>query len=115
MIKKSIRPILFFLCLISSNTSFAIDFDSCLVKEVIVIGETLGEARLDCTISNTPACAVNLIYLGFDKSTQAGKDYLQLLMFALENNAKVTGTVDHNVCFSQQPNVPLLNHLRVTR
>jgi hypothetical protein len=49
------------------------DFDDCQVVEVIVAGTNNGHVRLSCNVSERPACATAGPYVGFDKSTDEGK------------------------------------------
>lgn len=95
--------------------SFSTDFTDCQVVEIVLAGEQNAHVQLNCPVQNAPPCAVANSYVGFDKSTTAGKQYLALLIYAHANNAKVTGDIDKAICSPWQGNVPLLTHMRMKR
>lgn len=101
------------LATLSAAPAYAYDFSGCQVTEIVLAGENNAHVRLSCSAINTPACATAKNFIGFDKSTTGGKQYLAMLMMAHAMNGKVEGTVDHSVCAPHQGNVPLLAHLRV--
>lgn len=103
------------LCVVGCSVALASDFAGCDVVEIVTAGDQNGHVQLSCLVSNVPACAVAANYVGFDKSTPAGKQYLAMFMFAQATNAKVEGSVDRAQCPAWQSNVPLLVHLRVKR
>jgi hypothetical protein len=93
----------------------ALDFSDCTVGEIVVAGDQNAHVQLSCAVSNAPACAVAPTYVGFDKSTAAGKQYLALFMLAQATGGKVAGLVDHASCPAWQGNVAYLSHLRVSK
>lgn len=93
----------------------ASDFSACDVVEIVLAGDQNAHVQLSCTVANAPACASSPNFVGFDKSTNSGKQYLALFMSAQSMNAKVEGYVDHTSCSPWQGNVPLLTMLRVKR
>ena len=99
----------------SSALAQGFDFSACMVNEIVVSGDQNAHVQLSCNVSNGPACAAASNYVGFDKSTTAGKQYLALFMMAQSTGAKVTGMVDHAACSPWQGNVAYLTHLRVNR
>jgi hypothetical protein len=103
------------LCLSINAPSFSADFTECQVIEIVLAGEQNAHVLLNCPTQNAPTCASANNYVGFDKSTTAGKQYLALLIYAHANNAKVTGDIDKAICSPWQGNVPLLTHLRMKR
>ena len=99
----------------TTGVAYASDFVGCDVVEIVAVGDQNAHVQLSCAVSNAPACAVANTYVGFDKSTAAGKQYLAMFMFAQATNAKVEGLVDHTQCPVWQSNVSLLVMLRVKR
>lgn len=93
----------------------ASDFSNCEVVEIVAMGEQNGHVQLSCNVSNFPACATANNFVGFDKSTTAGKQYFAMFLAAQATNAKVEGSIDHTICSPWQGNVPLLTHLRMKR
>src|SRR5262245_8850201 len=76
------RAVVAFVCLLPCSTAFAAyDFTDCQVLEVVAAGDHNGHAFLDCTVSNAPACAIPR-YIGFDKATDSGKQFLAMLLSA---------------------------------
>jgi hypothetical protein len=104
-----------FAAVIAPAPALAYDFTDCTVGEIVSAGDQNAHVQLGCYVTNVPACATGANYVGFDKSTTAGKQYLALFMMVQETGGKVTGYVDHAVCSPWQGNVPYLNHLRVAR
>ena len=98
-----------------SGSLFAHDFDSCKIVEVVAAGAQNGHIQLDCVVKNAPACAGAPSFVGFDKSTEEGKQYLSIALAAFATNANVSGNVDKNACSPHQGNVPLLQHLRLKK
>lgn len=93
---------------------FAYDFSGCEVAEIVLVGEQNAHVQLSCEVKNLPPCAVAKTFVAFDKSTDAGKQYLALFMSAQAMSGKVTGTV-FQTCSTWQTNVALLGHLRVKK
>ena len=108
------KIILMMFCLFTTP-AFAWDFTACNVVEIVITGEKNAHIQLNCVVVNAPACAAGSTFVGFDKSTTAGKQYLALFTTAFTMNMKVTGFVDHTSCPVWQPNVSMLTHLRVTK
>ena len=100
-----------------SRSVFSADFISCHVTEIVLVGDVNAHVRLDCFISNTPTCVTAKKFFTFDKSTEAGKQYLSLVMTAFTANMKVTGFIEksENSCPAWQNNVALLKQLRVAK
>jgi hypothetical protein len=99
-----------------SASAAAFDFSDCTVIEIVAAGDQNAHVQLSCYVSNAPACAATgATYVGFDKSTTSGKEYLALFMMAQAIGGKVAGYVDHAACSPWQGNVAYLNHLRVSR
>lgn len=61
---------------------------------------------LNCIITGLPSCGTGS-YVGFDKTTEYGKQYLTLFLTAFAGNFKVRGTVQQD-CPTWQTNVALL-------
>lgn len=96
-----------------ASPSHAGDFTNCTVEEIVLAGDQNGHARLNCPIANLPPCA-SQSWVAFDKSTLGGRQYLAMLTYAQSIGARVEGYITQT-CSPYQPNVALLNHLRVTR
>ena len=112
---RNIFRLVFVLCSILPLTVRAFDFNNCQVEEVVVAGVNNAHVRLSCTVEPRPACAVAGNYVGFDKSTAEGKQYLATMLTAFASNSKVTGFVNDGVCSTYQGNVALLEHLRLRK
>jgi hypothetical protein len=104
-----------FALLIAPSLAKALDFSGCTVGEIVVAGDQNAHVQLSCAVSNAPPCAVGVTYVGFDKSTAAGKQYLALFVLAQATGGKVAGFVDHASCPPWQGNVTYLTHLRVSK
>ncbi|WP_413701172.1 hypothetical protein ACLKMH_05525 [Psychromonas sp. KJ10-10] len=104
---------LFLICLpIISN---AMDFDNCKVIEIVTEGKNNANIRLNCLVTNGPAYANAGDYVGFDKSTDAGKQYMSVFLTAFASSASVAGLVNDTYCSLYQGNVALIEHLRMTK
>ena len=99
----------------ASPLSHSADFNDCQVVEVVAAGANNAHIQLSCWIEPRPACASSGNYFGFDKSTEEGKQYLSMVLTAFASGAKLTGWVDDAQCPTFQPNVTLLQHLRMTK
>lgn len=90
-------------------------FSACTVIAVIVQGDQNGYIQIACPAPMTalPACASAPAYVGFDKSTPAGKQYLALFTYAQAVGAKISGNIDATSCSPWQGNVALLTTLIV--
>ncbi len=100
---------------LTASLSYAHDFTGCKVIEIIASGEKNGHIQLNCTVNPRPNNCVAGNYVGFDKSTTEGKQYLSMALTAFARNAKVTGDVDSTSCSPYQGNVPWLKHLRLSK
>lgn len=103
------------LALSAPLTALATDFTDCEVLEIVAAGDQNGHVGLSCLVSNRPACAVAGTWVGFDKSTVAGKHYLAVFLTAQAMNARVSGWIDRSVCSPVQGNVALLAQVRMKR
>jgi hypothetical protein len=101
--------------LLGISHAYALDFSGCSVIEIVAEGDQNGHVQLSCNVANAPACAVASNFVGFDKSTAAGKQYMALFVSAQAMGAKVSGDINHSTCPAWQNNVPTLVHLRVSR
>jgi hypothetical protein len=93
----------------------ASDFSNCQVVEIVAIGEQNGHVQLSCTVSSVQLVQQLITFVGFDKSTSAGKQYFAMFLAALATNAKIEGSIDRMSCSPSQGNVPLLTQLRMKR
>lgn len=108
------KIIIFVVVMLVSQFSNAWDFSGCKITEVVIGGSQNAHIALNCGIK-APACATAGNYFAFDKSTKEGEQYLSMVMMAFSMDLPVTGLVDDNICPSFQPNVSLLEHIRVKK
>ena len=103
-------------CALLTAPAYAADFNACSVVQIVVVGDQNAHVQISCPvpISNVPACASVPSFIGFDKSTPAGKQYLSLLTYAHAIGGKVGGYVNPNSCSPWQTNVAWLTALIVS-
>ncbi len=95
--------------------AFAGSFSACTVVAIIVVGDQNAHIQLNCPAAfvGPPVCSIPG-FVGFDKSTPAGKQYLSLFTYAQAVGGKVGGNIDATSCPPFQTNVALLTALVVS-
>jgi hypothetical protein len=98
-----------------SAPAIAGTFSACTVVSIIVIGDQNAHIQLNCPAAfvSPPACSLPG-YVGFDKSTPAGKQYLSLFTYAHAVGGKVGGNIDSTYCSPFQTNVALMTAMVVS-
>lgn len=123
MMLRTARSLMMASALVAFSTAAAnacgsnnFDFCNCQVDEVVVADTRNAHFHVNCPVANRPACAADG-FIGFDRSTPDGKQYLAVVLMAQATNASVTGYVEHAAgsCPSWQSNVSLLTHLRLVQ
>lgn len=114
MVKNAIKFLLL-LSFFSVSSANSADFDNCKVTEIISAGPKNGHVALSCMVQPRPACASAGNFIGFDKSTEEGKQYMAMVLAAFASDFTVTGYVDDLQCSPHQGNVALLTHIRLRK